>query len=88
MKIPDIKRFSYVLESSRYIHDIEQKGHGLDGYVEGFYGEYKDPDDKDDPESKAKLDDDIEEENAIDIDTDIDYESKYDQEIDYEVTTN
>lgn len=74
LKNNDIKRFTYIIKSNRFIHDIEQKGHGLEGETEGFYGEYKDEDEKDDEKAKEQLEDDIEEQEALDVDTEIDYE--------------
>ena len=82
----EIKRFSYTMNSSVFMHDVEQKGHGLDNQLidqtvenqtEGFYGEMKD-EDKDDTEIKEQLENDQEEQDALDIDTEIDYESGID----------
>mgnify|MGYP003385925735 CR=1 FL=1 len=82
----EIKRFNYIMNSSVFMHDIEQKGHGLDNQLsdqnvesqtEGFYGEIKD-EDKDDTEIKEQLENDQEEQDALDVDTEIDYESGID----------
>ena len=44
----EIKRFNYLLKSKSYIYDVEEKGHGIEGQTDGFYGEHKDVDDKED----------------------------------------
>jgi hypothetical protein len=77
-KNPDIKRFSYIIKSNRFVHDIQQQGHGLNGQVEGFYGIIKD-DNKDVDEERERLEDAIEERDALDVDTEIDYESGIDK---------
>ncbi|AYV82366.1 MAG: hypothetical protein Homavirus37_5, partial [Homavirus sp.] len=73
----EIKRFKYLISSESYVYDIEEKGHGLEGETEGFYGEYKDVDDEEDPDKLDKLEEDKEELDALDVDTEIDYEIDY-----------
>ena len=77
----DIKRFSYIMNSETYIYDTIDEGYGLDN-VEGFYGEYKDPNE---PEDIDKLE---EKENAIEEEQAMDMEEEQDYEIDYEVGVN
>jgi hypothetical protein len=73
----DIKRFSYILKSIGFIHDIEQKGNGLDE-VSGIYEEYKDPAEEPTDEEKEQADDDEEEAQAMDMDMEFDYAKAYD----------
>lgn len=73
----EIKRFNYLIKSETFLYDIEEKGYGLSGESEGFYGEYKDVDDPEDPDRLEKLEEDREELDAIDVDTEIDYEIDY-----------
>ena len=73
----EIKRFQYIINSKAYIYDVEQKGHGLEGELEGFYGEYKDPDDPEDPDQVERIESDKEEFDALDVDGDLDYEIDY-----------
>lgn len=63
--IMEIKRFKYMLESSKYVYDIEQKGHGIDEYTTGFYGDYADEETSEDEEEKI---DAKEEKDALDLD--------------------
>lgn len=81
----DIKRFEYILKSSGYIHDLEQKGHGLDDFTTGVYSEVKDPDEEETEEQKEQKYDDEEEAEAIDAlpeDIDAEYESAYNRNFD------
>jgi hypothetical protein len=69
----DIKRFEYILQSSSYIHDVEQKGHGLDDFTTGIYSEIKDTDDdiknnQENDEQREIDEDNKEEADALDID--------------------
>jgi hypothetical protein len=73
----ELKRFNYILSSRSYIYNVEEKGHGLEGDTDGFYGEYKDADDPDDPDDVAKREEAQEEIDAIDMDVDMDYEIDY-----------
>jgi len=76
----DIKRFNYLLKSGSYLHDIEQKGYGIDDFSTGFYGEYKDPDDVESDEQKEENDDAREEADALDVeDNEINFEAEYDR---------
>lgn len=72
----DIKRFMYILESHGYVHDIEEKGHGIDmPETEGIYEEYKSDDTLTDEEKEKQAEektDDKEEAEALDIDVDVD----------------
>jgi hypothetical protein len=43
LNIFDVKRFMHILKSATYVHDMEQKGHGIAEYTEGIYEEFKDP---------------------------------------------
>ncbi len=78
----EIQRFTYILNSLTYIHDVEESGHGLGGQTEGFYGEYTEEGDAADEEAQDQMEADIEESQAMDIDGDLDYE------IDYEAGVN
>ncbi len=73
----EIKRFNYILTSKTYIFDIEEKGHGLGGEIEGFYGEHRDEDDIVTEEQIEQKDIDLEEIQALDIEQDLDYEIDY-----------
>lgn len=73
----EIKRFQYLLSNSGYMYDVEEKGHGLEGETEGFYGEYKDPDEPENEEDIEAKEDAQEEMEALDVDTEIDYEVDY-----------
>ncbi|AYV78909.1 MAG: hypothetical protein Edafosvirus47_5, partial [Edafosvirus sp.] len=85
MNIFDIKRFSYVLQSSHYVHDIELKGYGLDDLATNYYGEYRDPQDEISLTDEQKQviedekDDAVEEAEAIDMDMDFNYAFAYDR---------
>ena len=63
----EMKRFYYRLKSFGFVYDIEQKGHGLESTTEGFYGEYKDADDKPTDEEIEDRIDMIETEQALDV---------------------
>lgn len=78
----ELKRFSYLIQSKQYVYDYEEKGHGIEGETVGFYSEYKDPDDKEDPDELEQKSIDREEAEALDIDT-FDNEEPLDFEIDY-----
>lgn len=73
----EIKRFNYIMTSNSYIHDIEEKGHGLEGETTGFYGEQIDPDDPIDQEELEALDIAQEELDAIDMEGEMDYVIDY-----------
>jgi hypothetical protein len=76
----EIKRFNYILKSKTFVFDMDNQGHGLDetdNQVEGFYGDYKDPDEQEDIDKLEQLDEDKEEMDALDVDTEIDYEVDY-----------
>jgi hypothetical protein len=62
----DIKRFMYVLKSASYINEVGEHS-GID-MVEGFYGEYIDPDEQPTEEDVSEQDDLVEEADALDID--------------------
>uniref|UniRef100_A0A6C0ABW3 Uncharacterized protein n=1 Tax=viral metagenome TaxID=1070528 RepID=A0A6C0ABW3_9ZZZZ len=62
----DVRRFTYLLATDKFIHDTQEQF--AVSQPEGFYGEYKDIDDKDDPEKDEKMYDDAEEFDAIDVD--------------------
>ncbi len=74
----EVKRFKYIISSKKYVHDVMEQGHGL----EGFYGEYTDDDDKVDDEKLEQLETDQEEIESLDVDGELDYE------IDYEAGKN
>lgn len=75
LNIYDIKRFMFVLESQGYVHDIEEKGHGLETETQGIYEEYKDEDEKQTEEEIEAEDDAEEEDQALDIDVDGEYDA-------------
>ena len=79
----EIKRFNYIISSQQYVYDIEEKGHGLEGQTEGFYGEYKDIDDTEDPEAIEQKEIDLEEQEALDIETTEDFEIDYAENVNY-----
>jgi hypothetical protein len=76
----DIKRFKYILHSSTFIEDIQDKMET----VEGVYEEYRDPDDEMTEEEIEDKENAEEEADAIDIDTEFDYMSQYDKTLDWE----
>jgi hypothetical protein len=85
----DIKRFNYILNGIGYVVDLEKEGYGLEGETTGFYGEYKDADDTEDPDVEGQKDEDREERDAMDIDTMAEYgEDGIDYEIDYAAGVN
>jgi hypothetical protein len=71
LEIYDIKRFTYILKSTDYLHDIQEKGHGLEEFTTGIYEEYKDPDDEKAADTDKEDDDELdaaEEDDALDVD--------------------
>jgi hypothetical protein len=77
----DIKRFIYMLKSSTYVGEVEEKS-GLKS-TEGIYNEFVDPDETE-PE-KTEIEEELREENdALDLDVEIDYINEYDKGIDWE----
>lgn len=83
----EIKKFYYQVTSQKYKYDEEGKGHGLDGDIEGFYGEHVDPTDVDKKQEKIdkeKMEELMEERDALDIDVEIET-PELDTELDYEI---
>lgn len=76
----DIKRFKYILNSSTFIEDVQDKM----GTVEGVYEEYRDVDDELTEEEIEEKENAEEEADAMDIDTEFDYMSQYDKTLDWE----
>ncbi|MDX1702553.1 MAG: hypothetical protein R3250_18125, partial [Melioribacteraceae bacterium] len=73
----NIRKFTHIVNSRVDVLDIEQKGHGLDSQTEGFYGEYKDPDDELTKDEVNQIIDDREELEALDMEESLDYEIDY-----------
>lgn len=76
MNIYDIKRFSYILQSESYVHDMDQKGHGLQSETTGIYDEYKEDDVQPTEEEGERIIDDEEEGDALDIDVDLENDAE------------
>lgn len=83
MNNKEIKRFTYVLKSDSYLRDLEEK-QDMEVERSGIYEEYKDQDDEISEEQMEKIQDDIEEQDALDIDGEIDYEANYDKSMSFE----
>jgi len=92
----NIKRFLRLINSKTYIHDVEEKGHGVDEQIDNIDDDTPDVIDYDEfLKKKDEIEEAEEEFNAIDVDTEIDYQIDYtdsnnglDYEIDYAPSVN
>lgn len=82
MNNKDIKRFTYVLKSSFYMRNLEEK-EDINKNT-GIYEEYTDPDEELSEEQLEILEDAIEEQDALDMESDIDYEEAFDNAMNWE----
>lgn len=73
----DIKRFIMSLKSSLYIQDIENL---VTGETVGIYQEYRDIDDKENPDEADAEDDAREEADALDVDNELEFGDNPDEE--------
>ena len=80
VNIFDVKRFEYILNSSGYLYDIEQKGHGIEDVTTGIYSEIKDDDGNGETDEQKEAKYDMEEEaDALDVENAEDIEAELDR---------
>lgn len=79
MKLLDIRRFKYLLDSRKYSIVLEKMNYDSEEYSAGIYGEYKDPSEEITKEELRENAEIKEEAEALDIEDDeLDYEDIYD----------
>ncbi len=72
----ELKRFNYIINSKQSVYEMDE-GYKMEGEVDGFYEEYKDPADPENLEELELKEEAQEEQEALDIEGELDYEIDY-----------